>query len=230
MEKDSAQKGKAKAKEKLKAKAKQKPKPKAKKTSTLKKPPIAWGKYIKTKRLGFSTKTKPRGHVSSIKWSLSNKANVMAKIKRIRKAVTSREANWRAVINNLCSTLACPVLCDPKVRKVTNEKFAKGNSTWNDPLKCRFQMPVKSKAEHEEAIERGLHSAAEENLSTENDTFTTKITNIKRLPRYHMEDILRLLDGSTMIVYFKQSNTSVMHTEYDGKPNIAAELQRGKQM
>ena len=67
---------------------------------------------------------------------------------------------------------------------------------------------------------------AEEGLFTDDDVFKIKTTDIKRLLQYHMEDILHLLDGSTIIVYFKQCTNSVIDNKYDGKPGIAAKIQR----
>ena len=87
-------------------------------------------------------------------------------------------------------------------------------------------MPVKSKAKREEAIRRGLCSAAEEKLFTDDDAFfPIETADIKRLSRFHMEYVLWLLGGSTTTVYFEQSNNSIIDTEYDGKPNIATGLQ-----
>ena len=75
------------------------------------------------------------------------------------------------------------------MRKVTNDGFTRWNKSWNDLLKCRFQMSVKSKADRKDTIRRGLRSAGEKNLFTDGDAFAIETTDIKRLSRYHMEDV-----------------------------------------
>jgi len=87
-------------------------------------------------------------------------------------------------------------------------------------------MSVETKAQREESIGRGLRSTAEEEMFTDNDAFKIETTDIKRLSRYHMEDVLRLLYGSNMIVYFKQCANSIIDTKYDGKPGVAAKIQQ----
>jgi len=87
-------------------------------------------------------------------------------------------------------------------------------------------MLVETKAQREEAIGQGLRSTAEEELFTDDDAVKIGTTDIKRLSRYHMEDVLCLLDGSTMIVYFKQCANSVIDNKYDGKPDVAAKIQQ----
>ena len=41
-----------------------------------------------------------------------------------------------------------------------------------------------------------------------------------------IEDVLRLIGGALMVVYFKASNDTIIHKKFNSKPEIAASLQR----
>ena len=57
------------------------------------------------------------------------------------------------------------------------------------------------------------------------DAYNLQTTNIKRLSRYHVEDVIKCKEGDSFVLYFRADN-DLINNRYQGLPTSAALVQK----
>lgn len=77
----------------------------------------------------------------------------------------------------------------------------------------------------EQEIGLGLRSALNEDVLVDEEAYTLKTTDAKRLSRMNWEDLLRVKEGDQVIVYFRK-DLKIIRDVFMDYPKLAAKAQR----
>jgi hypothetical protein len=148
----------------------------------------------------------------------SKKKTPSTRQKNINKVITTGISEWARVGTTFGDKIK---------NNFTTDEFDKWEKQWVRQIRSRFQDWSVNSKDLVDNIGLGLRSDTKDDIFVDDDARLCRVTDIRRLSRYHFEDILRVQADGRLVLYFllnrKGTNVdSVFLTEPFHRKNVGS--------